>query len=568
MKTGFLSLSFFIPLFLIHQSFGQSCFWAKSAGGNLDDYAVSLATDATGNVYVAGFFNSPTITFDSIILTNSDITVSSSDIYLAKYDAAGNVIWVRSAYGNRADFASYVTVDGLGNIYLVGSFKSPVIMFDTIALINSDSSGSTNDIFLVKYDGLGNLLWAKSFGGKSIDISCSVATNNNGYVYIAGNYNSKTIAFDTFVLHNSDTTCTWPDIYLVKFTATGNVLWAKGAGSSNIDEVSNVTTDTFGNAYISGWFNGNDSSSAIAFDTINLYYYNGMLFLAKYDSSGNVIWAKNTGNRIDGRISSCIDFNCNSYIVGAFMGPSTTIGTTTLINGSFPDVYHDIFIVKYDGLGNILWAKRAGGINDDYPTSIMADASGGIYMTGYYNSPTITFGSHVLINEGIVNFFLTKYDSFGNVLWAVGGGGNYTDHACAESIDGSGNVIIAGDFRSIPFNFGIDTLTNNGVCDVFLAKYASIDFIPKVLSETQNLHLYPNPATNSINLSINISKDIFSIKIYDIIGNIVYQQTKIEENTFTNQSINIDLSNLLDGIYFLKASGNQINEYKQFIVKH
>src|SRR5262245_14468925 len=114
-----------------------------------------------------------------------------------------------------------------------------------------------------------------------------------------------------------------------------------------------------------------------------------------YAQAPDWAWAKGGGG-VDGEYVGGIvtDANGNIYIVGYYWSPTITFGTTTLPNSGASD----IFLVKYDVSGNLLWAKRAAGTGQDYATSITTDANGNIYVTGYFDSGQISFGASMLFN--------------------------------------------------------------------------------------------------------------------------------------------------------------------------
>lgn len=198
--------------------------WAKTAGNTSNDIANSVAVDASGNSYIAGAFLSPTITFGSTTLTNN----GADDIFLAKYDASGNVLWARSAGGTNHDYANSVAVDPSGNVYVAGYFTSDTIIFGSYTLINTDNTtNSTSDLFLVKYNSSGNVLWAKSAAGLNNDEAASVSVDASGNAYITGYFSSYTLSFGTITLTNTDTINYTDDIFIAKYNTSGNVLWAK-----------------------------------------------------------------------------------------------------------------------------------------------------------------------------------------------------------------------------------------------------------------------------------------------------------------------------------------------------
>ena len=149
------------------------------------------------------------------------------------------------------------------------------------------------------------------------------------------------------------------------FAQNGDWLWAKQAGGASNDESYNIAVDANGNSYVTGNFTG---SATFGSTTLTSSGYND-IFVAKLDSNGNWLWAKKAGGTSeDNGLSITFDANGNSYVTGYFES-SATFGTTTLTSNQ----YEDIFVAKLDSNGNWLWAKKAGGINDDYGWSISVD---------------------------------------------------------------------------------------------------------------------------------------------------------------------------------------------------
>jgi hypothetical protein len=189
--------------------------WANGAGGGFDEneFASGIAVDRLGNVYVTGSFYSQTAIFGNFRLTNSVIG-NYSDIFLAKYDSSGNVVWAKGAGGRLTDQAPGIATDKAGNAYVTGSFASETMTFDSVTLTNVNSL--LNDIFVAKYDSSGNLLWAERAGGTQDDYADAVAVDAAGSVYLTGYFHSLTAAFGGLTLMNSDFTEHTPDIFVAK----------------------------------------------------------------------------------------------------------------------------------------------------------------------------------------------------------------------------------------------------------------------------------------------------------------------------------------------------------------
>lgn len=484
-----------IPFLIGITAFSQppSWEWAKRAGGTSQDNSKSVTTDSFGNVYVIGVFASNSISFGSITLTN-DTTDNSFDIFIVKYDETGNVVWAKRAGGPGSDIPHSISIDPSGNLYVAGGFSSSSITFGSTILIINNVGGT--DMFILKYDNNGNELWAKTgTGGSSTDIAFSTTTDALGNVYVAGEFRSSTITFGATTLINQDTTNSTFDMFLIKYNASGNVLWAKREGGAIQDYATSIICDSSGNVFVTGNF----SSPSITFGayTLTRMGTNPTLdvFIVKYDSGGNPLWANSGGSGADDVFSTSIttDINGNVLVTGHFYSTSLTFGSTILPNTSV--FLSDIFLVKYNTSGIMLWVKAEGGAASDGASSVVTDASGNVYVAGSFKSSTITIGTETLTNTdntgNTADLFILKYDGAGNILWTKSFGGSGQDITGAITISASGNIFVAGEFRSSSIVFGSTTLTNAGGSfpgDMFIAKLG-IDVWP---GDTDNNNVVNN----------------------------------------------------------------------------
>ena len=445
--------------------------WAKKITGNAHIHANGITCDNMGNIYVLGASPTSILSFGAVTLTNSGC-------YIAKYDPFGNVLWAKNIDVTSNSYINNMTTDNFGNVYVTGHFDSPTITFGSTILTNL----GLEDIFIVKYDASGNVIWAKSAGGSDYDISRSIATDNLGNVYITGGFNSSSITFGSTTLTN--TGFMEEDVFIAKYDAMGNALWAKSAGSYLDDIGVSITTDNSNNVFVSGRFNG----STITFGNTTLINANPNplpndydIFIAKYDALGNSIWAKSiNGSYFWGYNSIVTDNFGNLYIAGNFEEPTISIGNITLTKTGIMGT--DFYIAKYDVMGNVLWAKSAGGNSWDYCSGISIDNIGNIYITGNYMSSYVSFGSTTINNSGSYDVYVAGYDALGNVLWAKNAGGNSDDNGSDISTDNSGNIYVVGDFDSPTLTFGNTTLINGGFEDVFVAKLSTCNLPQPIIT--------------------------------------------------------------------------------------
>jgi hypothetical protein len=276
------------------------------------------------------------------------------DVLLIKTDAKGNIQWAKAYGGKNVVDARFFQQTSDGG-YIVAGYT------------NSFGAGEL-DIFLIKTDAKGNVQWAKTYGGTNFDDASSVQqTSDGGYIVVG-----TTGSFGTGER----------DIFLIKTDAKGNIIWAKTYGGTDDDFAYSVQQTSDGGYIVVGQTN--------SFGTGN---YDA--FLIKTDAKGNIQWAKTYGGKGFEEASSVRQTADGGYIV---VGYTTSFGA----GGS------DIFLIKTDAKGNIIWSKTYGGTDDDFASSVQQTSDGGYIVVGY----TASFGA------GERNIFLIKTDAKGNIQWA------------------------------------------------------------------------------------------------------------------------------------------------------
>ena len=538
-------LILFLGMFIVSFAQTSDWIWARSNTGGADTRCSSVTSDNSGNIYATGRYGSDSVSFGTYSFSNNGF----DDIFVVKYDVLGNVIWARTAGSTSWDHANSIITDDSGNVYVTGDFQS------TITFGNDTLSGA---IFIVKYDSSGNIIWVHS-AGSGLDSGASLKKDNLGNIYLAGELASASATFGSFTIINSSIIGGGADAFIVKYTPTGNVLWAQafGGGNSCVANVTSVTTDNSGNIGVCGCFVG----SSITIGSFTLYNVNPTFgyndfFIAKFDSGGNAIWAKSAGGTdFDYAASITSDPSGSFHITGMFISPSVIFENDTLHLSDTQSwiTYGDTYVVKYDSSGTELWAKSAQGNYRDWGYSICADATGNVFLTGYFDSNILVIGNDTLANPG---FYVAKYDPNGNVLMAKGG---YPYLHCAGSaitIDNSGSVIIGGFFSQLPATFGADTLYWTGMHNMFVAKLTSTVGVEETFYE-KAIMLYPNPS-NGIFTVKNVFIGNIEINIFNSIGQEVYNIEKTEGEDFQ-----IDLKDNPSGIYFVSL----ISEGKKYNAK-
>jgi hypothetical protein len=226
--------------------------WARAMGGADYDISSAISVDSQGNAYSTGYFRG-TVDYDPGEGIFNLSSVGDGDTFVQKLDVSGNLLWARSMGGTSFDRGSDIAVDRVGNVYTTGYFQDIVDFDPGEGTFNVTSSGG-RDIFVQKLDASGNLVWARSMGGRYYDEGFSIAVDGAGNTYTTG-YFQATADFDpgadTFNL--SGVGFFW-DIFVQKLDANGTFVWARGMGGKNNDVGNSIAVDDAGNAYTTGNF--------------------------------------------------------------------------------------------------------------------------------------------------------------------------------------------------------------------------------------------------------------------------------------------------------------------------
>jgi len=366
--------------------------WARKAGGASEDYASAVAVNNLDEVFVTGAFHDTGV-FSGFSAISSGI----EDVFLTKYDGDGNVQWLRRAGGNGHDFATAIATRGTNGCYVTGAFQSTADFQGTDV-----TSLGIYDLFLAKYDAAGNLVWVRSAGGTNDERSLGVAVDAADDAIVTGYFASAAVSFGGIILTNQNTP--FADGFLAKYDSAGNVLWAQRIVGDESERGAALAAGNAGEVYLLGGF----ASGTVTLGGIMLTNHGGSdLFLAKYSSSGGVLWARSEGGIGDELPAGlALDSAGNSYLAGSFTGIAE-FGGVSITNNSPPGVL-DAFAAKFDEMGGVLWAVHAGGSGGDYASGIGVDAAGNTYLGGSFESTSLTFGSSILTNRGGTDAFLAQ----------------------------------------------------------------------------------------------------------------------------------------------------------------
>lgn len=273
--------------------------------------------------------------------------------------------------------------------------------------------------FLLTFNGAGQvLMWTKQIEASLVHQTAGVATGVSGDIYVAGSF-LENACFGTQCVTNVGGS----GLFLAKYDPNGNLIWVRTAEGEFVVHGADVATDTSGNIYVTGSFQG-----WVNFGGTNLAAISTDLFVCKYDPSGTLIWVRQ-GDQ------------------GSGTGIAADPNGNTVVTGSLGDAV--AIIEKRDAAGNLLW-QRALDASSSYHQgeNVKIDSDGAVYATGYFGG-RMELGATTLTSHGASDAFLVKLDSNGTFLWARQAGGVAHDYSAVLALDPSGNPIIAGHFRRV-----------------------------------------------------------------------------------------------------------------------
>ncbi len=376
--------------------------WATYYGGSSNEFANAIATDAGGNVIVAG----ETMSVNFPVTPGAFQTVNSGifDGWLAKFNPAGTRLYATYIGGSGDDKAFGIATDGVGNMIVTGHTASA--NFPITPGAYQVIHAGVFDAFIIKFDPSGAQLWGTFYGGSLGESGESVAVDASGNVLVTGstlstNFPVTVGAFQTAKLGGNDG-------FIVKLDGSGARQWATFVGGGRNDYARGIATDASNNVVITGVTNSTDFPTTVgAFRTFNAGGEEA--FVAKFNSSGARQWCTYFGGVLnDGANGVGIDGLGNIAIAGFTFSPNLPISAGSIqstIGGA-----QDGFIAKFHSSGSRIWATFFGGNGDDILLATASQFSGNTLVSGFTVSTNypVTVGAFQTTSNGNIEGTVSK----------------------------------------------------------------------------------------------------------------------------------------------------------------
>lgn len=430
--TTFFFLSFFLVVCHAQK-------WGKNTFGQFTNEALDIEIDNAGNSYVAGYITGETAFGTNNIIQNA---VGNGDIYVAKYSEAGSLQWVKKFGGNYSDRAYDLAIGPDQNIVVTGQFFGSV----TFGATTLQSTANSKDIFLVKLDPFGDVIWARKEGGSMSENAFGVTVDHQNNVILTGQFQgNSSIANETFSsVVDPVTNSVSFDFFIAKYNATGTPLWVKVGAAKKEDRGLAVAVDNQDNIFFTGQY-----SDTLSFGG-NVYNNNGFNvgFVSKISASGQVLFFNNL--RAGFVLPYDIEVNTQNQPIlsGDFLGNMNYYnnGIAQAIQNQYSK---KIFVLKIENNGAYSWHYTLGSESDLSCRSISIDPSDGIFVTGFFTCALSQFHDSTTAYWNSVGFkdpYVLKLSGDGNFQYAKQLGGKLNDEGHGIAVKSTDKPVLCGSF--------------------------------------------------------------------------------------------------------------------------
>ncbi|MBL9114438.1 MAG: hypothetical protein JNJ83_05475 [Verrucomicrobiaceae bacterium] len=346
--------------------------WASAIGGSKTDRAYGVITDAAGNAYVTGHFESTDARVNGETLPNA----GSYDVFTAKFSPEGKVLWVRVKGGEGYDYGHGIAIDSKGHVVVTGAIG--------------------RQVFCTKYDTEGREVWHRTTSGSVNGSGHGIAVDGKDNIYLGGN-STGTGAFGKAAIESKTTAA-----LAVKLTPEGEGMWASVIPGTPSALYHEIACDSQGRVWGAGMFKGSVSVAGQTFQSSGEKDNDGLI--VHLDAGGEVQWARHLhGPGTDYCLGVATDDRGTAFVCGDFNQDTYLAGHALATRGS-----GDIFLAAFDAKGALNWVQQAGGkLNDNaYPITFRAPDE--LIIAGAC-AASASFGSHEVMKSGSSDMYGAKW---------------------------------------------------------------------------------------------------------------------------------------------------------------
>jgi hypothetical protein len=541
LKYKIMKLIVLLIFFVLHVFvFGQNSeiIWQQCYGGSENDNAIDILGKDDGYI-IAGWTSSD----DGDVLFNHGL----SDGWIIKTDTIGNINWEKTYGGTLGDNIRGI-IPSDGEYFLLGASNS------SDGDISNDPYPNTWDYWIVKIDNSGNIIWEKIVGGNGDEVMWSGTPTSDGGVVALGWTGSTdgdiTINYGAY------------DMWMVKINSDGEKEWDLSIGTNDFDYGHAIIQTSDGGFLVGGTSTLGEGGNL----TCEPYNDNGEAILVKLDADRNIEWQQCYGGSGHDAVLALLELE-DGYLFSGY--GSSDDGDLT---GSGWHGESDVWIVKIDFYGNIIWQKCFGGSNGEMGKNLFKTENNGFVavVNTYSNDGDVT-GNHSS-SEYDSDIWILKLDSDGELLWQQCFGGEGKDRVDFGVIKKSdNNFVIAGETDYGPsYDVACTPHGGNGIDRdlwVFEIQDTTSVGLHEILPKNSEILVYPNPAKDYVIFEIKGSKIKGNILIKDIFGQQIAElPIKNQKSKIINQKKVWDTRKIKSGVYFYTLNASGFNKFGKIVI--
>jgi Beta-propeller repeat len=441
-------------------------------GGTQDDWFGSLAIDASGNAYAAGFTKSSDFPVVNPLSTNTHFAGGTYDATIVKLNATGTArLYATYLGGSKDEWARGIAVDSSGNAYVAGFTSSGD--FPTVNAYQSMLQGTQN-AYLAKLGSTGStLLYSSYLGGTGVDFARGIAADDNGNAYVVGYTNSSDFPVQNALqaVYGGGLN----DAFIAKFntavSSSVSLIYSTFLGGTGDDQATTVAIDSSGDAYIAG------STTSTNFPTLNPYQAinrgSNDIFVSEINASDSgLVFSTYLGGGGDDIAHGIAVDSTGIYVAGGTTSTNfPTLNPVQAVNGGLDDA----ILTKFDPTGSsLIYSTYYGGSGNEYCLTLAVDPSGRAFLAGLTDSTDFPVLNSIQSTQaGLQDGFVIVFSASGTqIIYATYFGGNSFDEIQGIAVDAAGNAYIAGETFSSNFRVtpGVVQPKYGGNGDAFVAK--------------------------------------------------------------------------------------------------
>ena len=581
-------------------------FWARTITGTAIENVRSVVTDASGNIYVAGSFQG--------VMKAGNVSLSSSgstDGFVVKYSSSGVVQYAIKIGGTTADVINDIKADAT-NLYFVGGFGGSLTFGNTIS-----AAGEIDAMIGSLSLATGAANWVVGQGGYSYDMANALAIDNN-FIYTTGYFCNNRDISGPYNLASSGTF----NMFVGKHNiSNGSVVWGRTLSGTGSEYGNGIALDASGNPIVTGTFNFHiDAPGSRVVSRMILTRGAEDIFVTKFSAAGVYQWVYTMGGTGSDNFGKIATYNASNNFVGTGFYQNNAYFRGYSLNSTG---LGDMFVYSADANGGTNWVNRSSstGAVAKSGSDVAVSSSGAVYVTGT-SAGTTNFGVTSVVAKGQTDMFVTKLltgasgmvggpqmresltsrilpttdmpeiSSFqvdwltndlalGNkevtLRWFASQEVANSKFIIEQSVDGVNwtsirTVNTQGSDKSYSVSFDREILANaevlvrvrmqsaNGIYN-----NAPAHLVNNVRSSNElMINVYPNPANDVVTLQSSVSMNGMYVEVTSVEGKVI---RRVEFNSPAN-AVDLNVSELANGIYLLNIHANNAVTTKKITVKH